>query len=191
MMSFLKTCSVAGVLMLSVGFGSSLAAAAENDKELQISLGAFKSAGADSGSISGEVTYGKYVSSNWLLGVIQGVNYAFINDADDVWTASTVGFANYHFGGKEVEVGEFVPFAGVFIGATYNEDDSTGTLGPNFGGKYFVNEKTFISARYRYEWFFDDLELNSAGDISDSVDTVSDNSSDGNHVLTIGLGFRF
>ena len=119
------------------------------------------------------------------------VNYAFIENQDDVWTASTVGFANYNFSDGVDEVGEFVPFAGVFLGGAYNDKDATGTLGPNFGFKYFVNDKTFITTRYRYEWFFDKLDLSKVSDIKDDLQIISDNKSDGNHVLTIGLGFRF
>ena len=178
-------------IALALGMGSTAVFAGEGDKELQISLGSFKSAGADSGTISGEVTYGKYVTPNWVLGVIQGDNYAFIDNQDDVWTLSTVGYANYNFGGSEAEKGEFVPFAGVFLGATYNDEDSTGTIGPNLGFKYYVNDTTFITTRYRYEWFFDDLELNSVSDIRDDINIVSDNKSDGNNVITVGLGFRF
>ena len=176
---------------LALGMSSTVVFAGENDKELQISLGAFKSAGADSGTISGEVTYGKYVTPHWVLGVIQGVNYAFIDNQDDVWTLSTVGYANYNFGDGDPKKGSFVPFAGAFIGTSYNDEDSTGTIGPNLGFKYYVNDTTFITTRYRYEWFFDDLELNSVSDIRDDINIVSDNKSDGNNVISIGLGFRF
>jgi len=184
--------------MTSVAVGSLITFASatayadtSDDQELQLSLGSFKSSGSDSGTVSGEITYGKYVTPYWVLGVIQGLNYAFIENQDDVWTASTVGFANYHFNNGSAEKGDLVPFAGVFLGATYNSDDATGTLGPNLGLKYYVNETTFITGRYRYEWFFDDLKLGSTSEFSDSIETVSDNSSDGNHVISIGLGFRF
>ncbi|MDY0376553.1 MAG: hypothetical protein RBQ72_12615 [Desulfobacterium sp.] len=38
-----------------------------------------------------------------------------------------------------------------------------------------------VVALYRYEWFFDELTIND----------IEDTSSDGNHVVTIGLGFVF
>ncbi|MGB5707009.1 MAG: hypothetical protein WBM41_09255 [Arenicellales bacterium] len=55
----------------------------------------------------------------------------------------------------------------------------------------YLNDSTFLITRYRYEWFFDDLNLGSLNEIEDRIETVADNRSDGNHVFTVGLGFRF
>lgn len=179
--------AVAGSLALA---GQS-AFAVDDASELQLAISTFKSRGVDNGTASGEITYGRYLSDSWQLGVIQGLNYAFINDGDDIWSASTVGFADYHFGDGQPVKGSTVPYAGLFLGAVYNDDDSTGTIGPNLGIKKYVEDSTFINVRYRYEWFFDDLEFGSPSEAGDSFQTVSDNKSDGNHVFSIGLGYRF
>ncbi len=47
---------------------------------------------------------------------------------------------------------------------------------PIRGVKVFFNPNTFVSSRYRYEWYFDNLDVGS-------------DSSEGNHVVTIGFGY--
>jgi hypothetical protein len=152
----------------------------DGDRMLQGSLGFFHQQGSDQGTLSIDVTYSKFVTSVWELGVSQGVGVAFLDGADDIWSGSTIGIANYHFRpGNNVS-----PFVGAFVGASYNENDSTGTIGPNLGVKALVGENAFVLLRYRYEWFFDSLKLS-------NIDMVGDNRSDGNHVVTVGLGYRF
>lgn len=148
------------------------------ESALQFGASGVYAQGADSGTISGDVSYGYFLSQGLELGVLQGLNYTIIEDADDIWSASTIGYANYNFGGPESRL---VPFIGAFGGLAYNEEDAEGTLGPQAGARIFVNDTTFALLRYRYEWFIDDLEN---GDLDD-------NSSDGNHVVTVGLGFKF
>ena len=145
---------------------------------IQFGASAVHTQGTDDGNISADVSYGYFLTQGIELGVLQGLNWQIIDDADDIWSASTVGFANYNFGGPD---STFVPFIGAFAGAVYNEDDATGTLGPQAGAKAFINDTTFALIRYRYEWFIEDLEN---GDLDD-------NSSDGNHVVTVGLGLKF
>jgi len=52
-------------------------------------------------------------------------------------------------------------------------------LGPDgeIGFEAFLHEKTYLITAYRYEWFFEEMELS---DVSDT--------SSGNHVVTLGLG---
>lgn len=145
---------------------------------LQLSAGFAHTQDSDVSTLNGDATVSYFLTQGIELGAIQGLNYTFIDDDDDVWNASTVGFANYNFGGPD---STFVPFIGAFAGIVYNDEDATGTLGPNGGLKIFVNDTTFASIRYRYEWFVEELEQ---GD-------VDDNASDGNHVVTIGLGVNF
>jgi hypothetical protein len=53
---------------------------------------------------------------------------------------------------------------------------ATGIAGSAIGAKYFLTDSTAVVARYRYEWFFDDVTF------KDATDT-----SDGSHVFTVAL----
>jgi outer membrane protein W len=173
--------AIIGFSMLAVGSaGTAYAAQSSGDSTLQLGGGFFHSQGADVGTLNLEAAYGYFTSKNLEFGLLQSVGYSFIEDGEDQWSASTIPFVNYHFLGLS-DNDVFQPFIGAFIGASYNEDDITGTLGPQIGFKSFINDSTFITVKYRYEWFFSDLALN----------TIEDNSSDGNHVVTVGVGFLF
>jgi hypothetical protein len=163
---------------------------AQGDQEIQVSAGLFTANGSDTGTANGELSWGKFMTDQWQYGVLQSINYEFIERADDIWTASTVGFINYHF---RTEHEKFKPFAGAFIGAVYNEDDAEGTIGPALGFKYFLSDNTYLVTRYRFEWFFDDLDLGDIDRIDEEIGDVfeEDVRSDGNHVLTLGFGYRF
>jgi hypothetical protein len=174
--------SLLGLALITAIVGQPAAAQGfkEGDRMLQGSLGFFHHQGSDQGTLSLDVTYSKFVTSVWELGVSQGVGAAFIDGADDIWSGSTIGIANYHFrSGSNAS-----PFVGAFIGASYNEDDSSGTIGPNLGVKVLAGENAFMLVRYRYEWFFDELNIS-------DIENIDDNKSDGNHVVTVGLGYRF
>lgn len=164
--------------MLIAGMASNVQAfQSKGDSALHLGGGFFHSQGADVGTLNLDVGYGYFLTESWELGVIQTLGYSFIDDGDDLWVASTIPFINYNFRTKE----SFQPFIGAFVGASYNENDVTGTVGPQLGFKTFVNDSTYIMLKYRYEWFFEELDY---GDIED-------NSSDGNHVVTLGVGFVF
>jgi len=169
-----------GAFLLMAATGTSVQAAQEKgDSALQVGGSFFHAQDADVGTLNLDLSYGKYISEIFEIGVIQSVGYSFIDDADDQWVASTIPFFNYHFLGMSDS--NFQPFVCAFIGASYNEDDVTGTLGPQIGFNTFVSETTFISVKYRYEWFFEELEY----------DNIEDESSEGNHVVTLGVGFLF
>jgi hypothetical protein len=176
---FAKRLSVIiGICFLIACFtGTSYSAQAVGDNEIQISGGFFKSQGTDVGTATIDVGYGYYLTRAWEIGIAQTLNYNIIDGADDTWTASTTPFVNYHFLGLSMN-DTFQPFLGAFVGAIYNDNNTTGTAGPAIGFKAYLNEKTFIMTRYRYEWFFDNFDL---GDVSDT--------SHGNHLVTLGLGF--
>ncbi len=170
--------AVIGASMLITGIAASVQAAqSKGDSALQLGGGFFHAQGADVGTLTIDVGYGYYLTENWELGILQTLGYAFIDDGDDQWSASTIPYVNYNFRASE----PFQPFIGAFIGASYNEDDATGTIGPQLGFKSFVSDSTFIVVKYRYEWFFSEL----------NYDDIEDNSSDGNHVVTLGVGFVF
>jgi hypothetical protein len=170
--------AVIGVSMLITGLVAPVQAyQSKGDSSLQLGGGFIHSQGTDVGVLNVDVGYGYFLTENWQLGLIQTLGYSFIEDGEDQWGASTVPYVNYNFRTKE----SFQPFVGAFIGASYNEDDITGTLGPQVGFRSFINDSTYIVVKYRYEWFFDELDY---GD-------VEDNSSDGNHVVSLGVGFVF
>jgi opacity protein-like surface antigen len=141
--------------------------------ELQGSVGFFHENDTDEGFLTGDVSYGVYLSPGWQVGFRQALNYNFIDDGRDVWTAVTSPFLNYHFRVTDI----IYPYLGGFVGAVWNDRDITGTIGPQAGVKLFVHESAFVNIGYRYEWFWD------------KIDTVDDNTSDGNHIVGIGIGF--
>ncbi|MBU0946874.1 MAG: porin family protein [Proteobacteria bacterium] len=173
--------AVIGASLLITGMAASVQAAQNaSDSSLQLGGSFFHAQGAEVGTLNLEAAYGYFTTKNLEIGLIQSLGYSFIDDADDQWGASTIPFVNYHFLGLTTN-DTFQPFIGVFIGASYNEDDITGTMGPQVGFKSFINDSTFVTVKYRYEWFFDELDYND----------IEDNSSDGNHVVTLGVGFVF
>ena len=170
-----------GFCMLFAGTAASVQAAQNaGDSSLQLGGNFSHAQGSDVGTLTVEGAWGHFFTKNWEVGVIQSLGYSFIDGADDEWIASTIPFFNYYFLGI-TENDTFQPFVGAFLGASYNDDDITGTLGPQVGFRSFVNDSTFITVKYRYEWFFDELAINN----------VEDGSSDGNHVITLGVGFVF
>ena len=177
-----KFTSLFGAMLIAMLSATASAEPKTGDRELQLSGDLFHAQGADSGVATVDASFGKYFSDQWLLGVQQGVNYSFIDDADDQWSASTVLFANYNF---PMTTGNWQPFIGGFLGALYNDNDTTGTMGPHIGAKYYTGDNTFLMIRYRYEWAFDSLGLESV------AEGVDENTSDGNHVVTVGFGINF
>lgn len=166
-----------GALLAFCLVANTQAAQEANENEIQIAGSFFHAQGSDVGTLTLDVSYGYYLTDRWQIGLGQTLGYSFIDDKEDIWTASTIPFVHYHFRGLSLN-DSFQPFIGAFAGAVYNEDDVTGTAGPAIGFKSFLSDKTFLVVKYRYEWFFDDLKV---GDVTDT--------SDGNHVGTIGLGF--
>jgi hypothetical protein len=172
---------VIGVSMLMLGSAGTIYAAQKSgDSDIQFAGSFFHAQGAETGTLNLDVGYGYYATDNLELGILQTVGYSFIDNADDQWMASTIPFVNYYIRGLSMNE-TFQPFIGAFIGASYNEDDETGTMGPQVGFKSYINDSTYIMAKYRYEWFFNELTINE----------IEDTSSDGNHVITFGVGFVF
>ncbi|HSE82938.1 MAG TPA: hypothetical protein VLB01_00150 [Thermodesulfobacteriota bacterium] len=141
--------------------------------EIQVSGGFFHAQDSNTSDLSADVSYGYYFFQPLEVGIRQGINYTFINNADNPWLATTTPFIDYYFFADR----NFQPFVGGFGGIVWNDDDITGTIGPEGGIKYYVNDTTFLEARYRYEWFFNDF------------DVIEDEASDGNQVVTVGIGF--
>jgi outer membrane protein W len=167
-------------MLISVSAITVQAAQSKGDSALQLGGSFFHAQGAEVGTLNLDLGYGYFLSHNWEVGLMQTLGYSFIDDGKNQWVASTIPYANYYFRGLSHN-DTFQPFIGAFIGASYNRDDVTGTLGPQIGFKSFVNDSTFITVKYRYEWFFDEL----------TIDDINDTKSDGNHVVSLGLGFVF
>jgi hypothetical protein len=170
--------SISLILVLCFAIGSYAVQSAGN-KEIQLSGGFFHANDTDVGTVTLDASYGYYLTNVWQIGVGQTLNYNINDNASDTWTASTIPFVHYHIRGLSTN-DTFQPFLGAFAGAVYNDDDATGTAGPAAGFKAFMNETTFLVTKYRYEWFFNDVEL---GDVTDTTR--------GNHIVTLGLGFVF
>ena len=147
---------------------------------LQLSGGFIHAQGAEIGTLNVDVGYGYFLTESWEVGLTQTFGYSWIDGAENQWVASTIPYFSYNIRGLSLN-NRFQPFIGAFAGASYNSDDATGTIGPHVGFRSFVNDTTFIMLKYRYEWFFDKL----------SYDDIRDTQSDGNHVVTLGVGFVF
>lgn len=178
--NFITAVSLA-IFILALGVPMNIHAGQDKgDSSVTLSGGFFHTQGSDMSTFNLEAGYGYFLTQGWELGVQQSLGLTRNSGEKNEWIASTIPFINYNFQGLSTN-DSFVPFLGAFIGASYNSNDITGTVGPQVGFKSFVNDRTFIMVKYRYEWFFDDITIND----------FKDQRSDGNHAVTIGLGFTF
>ncbi|MBK1695888.1 hypothetical protein [Rhodovibrio salinarum] len=122
--------------------------------------------------ISGSV--GNYVTDNILLGARQSINFADLEDDDQV-NAATRGFIDYVF-----DLGRFRPYIGASFGGIYgdNVNDSFAT-GPEAGLKYYADNNTFIFVQSEYQFTFSNAE---------DADEAAD---DGQFYHLVGVGFNF
>lgn len=129
----------------------------------------------DSGNFGVSGSYGYYFTPALEVSLRQSLNWSGAEDSDDSWNAATRVAVDYHFN----TTGRFRPFIGANIGYIYGDSvNETGTIGPEVGLKYFVNDTTFFLVQTEYQWFFED------SDVGDQFD-------DGAFQHTIGLGFVF
>jgi hypothetical protein len=171
----LFTCSLFALLTSAVS--PALAQPAADDYELEAAAGFFHAQDADTGSLNADVALGKFLDKEPELGLRFGYQGTYNDDAPDVWTATIAPFFDYHFTGLTQD-NNVIPFIGCFLGAAFNDDDFDGTTGPEAGIKFFFNKQTYVGLRYRYEWFFDDLD-------------VGQEHSDGNHVVNVAIGYHW
>lgn len=130
----------------------------------------------DAGNFGITGSYGYYYTKALEFSLRQSVNWSGADNSDDNWSGATRLAADYHF----LTDGRFRPFLGVNIGYIYGDSvNNTGTIGPELGFKYFVNDTTFVLVQTEYQVFFD------------SGDNVSNAFEDGAFQHTIGLGFVF
>ena len=146
------------------------------DNEITLSGTGSSNNDFDSGGFGVSGSYGYYFTNAFELGGRQSFTWSGANNSDDSWSGSTRVFADYHFLTDQ----RFRPFIGVSLGYIYGDDvNNTGTIGPEAGIKYYVNDTTFVIGMAEYQWFFDDS------------DDVSDNFDNGAFQYTVGLGFVF
>lgn len=175
------------LLLLSLPVRSSAEFNAGN-KDLQLNVSFFHASDSDSGTLTGDGSVGYFLSDTFEVGFRQAIASTFIEDGSDVWLATTAPFLRYNFNYDRDQ--QVIPYIGAFLGGVWNDEDITGTLGPEAGLRFFAGENVYFSTQYRYEWFFDDLELDS-GTINDDFEIVEENSSDGNHIATVGIGYTW
>ena len=130
----------------------------------------------DAGNLGITGSYGYYFSPALELSVRQSLNWSGSTSSDDNWNGATRIAVDYHF----FNTGKFRPFIGANIGYIYGDNvNDTGTIGPELGFKWYVNDTTFVLVQTEYQVFFD------------GGDDISNNFDDGAFQHTIGLGFIF
>lgn len=146
------------------------------DSEITLSGTGSNNNDFDTGNFGVSGSYGYYITDAFEVALRQSINWSGADNTDDTWSGSTRIAADYHFNTSS----RFRPFIGANIGYIYGDNiNNTGTIGPEIGFKYFVNDTTFILVQTEYQWFFDDSD-----DVTDSFD-------DGAFQHTVGLGFVF
>lgn len=118
---------------------------------------------------------GKYVTDNVQVGVRQTINFADVENGDDITNFATRGFVDYVF-----NAGNWRPYIGVSFGGIYGENvNDTLAAGPEVGVKYYADKKTFVYLSGEYQFTFDD------------ADQIDDRADDGQFFYGAGIGFNF
>ncbi|MGE4407705.1 hypothetical protein [Pseudomonas sp.] len=168
---FLKTSLVVAAMFPAV------AGAAPMTGDREITLGGAGSSDKDFDDtvFSVQGSWGKYLSESSLWGVRQTINVRDAEDESTKFDGSTRVFYDYHFG-----TGNARPFIGASLGGVYGDRvDDTFMAGPEVGLKYWVQDKTFITAMAEYQFLF-----KSGSDAHDRYD-------DGVFLYSIGIGFNY
>jgi Outer membrane protein beta-barrel domain len=165
--------SVALVLTVAMVPAITHAVPTAGSNEIEGAAGFFHAQGSSTGAFNADVHYGYYLSPGWEVGLRQALNYNFVDGARDRWVATTTPFIDYNFHLSD----RVLPFLGLSGGVAWNDEHTTGTLGPNAGIKVFLSDQTYLGIRYRYEWFFH------------SFRGLERNADHGDHVATIGIGY--
>lgn len=168
------------IFLLIFGVSSASALPQESDQEVLLGGSFFRPIGSGGGTFNMDARYGYFLSDEFQVGLRQSYTLNHNDDDPDTWNAVTSPYGIYHFymdngsGGRS----PLVPYAGAFLGAVWNDDDLTGTVGPQAGVKYYLTDSTFLNAEYRYEWFFE--EFRDANEVQDA-----------NHVALLGIGYNW
>lgn len=164
-------------LLILLSNQSASALPSSGSKEVLVAGGYNRDIGTGSGNANLDVSYGSYIDQALEVGLRQQFNYTIQKETSDVWRAVTAPFVNYHLTalGQNQSI---VPFLGGQLGAVWNDDDITGTIGPEGGFKFYMDNSTFLLARYQYQWFFEKF-----GDVNETQNSA--------HVGVLGLGFNW
>ncbi|BFN27805.1 hypothetical protein PsSCT_25670 [Pseudomonas sp. SCT] len=145
------------------------------DKEITLGGAGSSDKDFDDTIFSVQGSWGQYLSESSLWGVRQTVNARDTEGESVKFDGSTRVFYDYHFG-----TGKARPFIGASIGGVYGDRvDETFMAGPEIGFKYWVQDKTFITAMAEYQFLF-----KSGSDAQDRYD-------DGVFLYSIGIGFNY
>ena len=151
------------------------AAPMTGDKEITLGGAGSSDKDFDDTVFSVQGSWGQYLSESSLWGVRQTVNARDSEGESVKFDGSTRVFYDYHFG-----TGKARPFIGASIGGVYGDRvDETFMAGPEVGFKYWVQDKTFITAMAEYQFLF-----KSGSDAQDRYD-------DGVFLYSIGVGFNY
>lgn len=145
------------------------------DKEITLGGAGSSDKDFDDTVFSVQGSWGQYLSESSLWGVRQTVNARDSEGESVKFDGSTRVFYDYHFG-----TGKARPFIGASVGGVYGDRvDETFMAGPEVGFKYWVQDKTFITAMAEYQFLF-----KSGSDAQDRYD-------DGVFLYSIGIGFNY
>ncbi|MEX2671190.1 MAG: outer membrane beta-barrel protein [Phycisphaeraceae bacterium] len=145
----------------------------EGDWEMTLSGFGSSDRDLDTGGFAITGSLGHYVSRELMVGVRQDLNWLGGQDTADDYQAATRAVAQYHF-----DHGEWRPFIGANVGYKYGRArDDSGTLGPEAGVKWYLQETTFLYGRAGY-----DIEFRNRDDIDGSR---------GSWAYALGIGFNF
>jgi hypothetical protein len=169
--------------LLGITAGTALAQPTEGSHEVSGSGAFFRPLGTGSGTFNLNFEYGYYLDPMWEVGLRQSYTLNYLDDETDIWNASTAPFVNYNFNADNPLFGwsydnKFIPYVGAFLGTVYDDDDFTGTLGPQAGVKIYFTDSAFFETGYRYEWFFDSIK-------------TADDFQNANHVVLLGFGYTW
>ncbi len=167
----LKTSLLTAALLPAFAF----AAPSPGDREVTLSGAGSSDKRFDDTQLAVQGSWGQYLTENSLWGVRQLINARDREGESVKFDGATRVFYDYHIG-----TGNLQPFVGASIGAIYGEGvNETFTAGPEFGVKFWVQDRTFIQAMVEYQFLFD-----SASDARDRYD-------DGAFFYSVGLGYNF
>jgi len=164
-------------MALALAFGSFIGNASaqpeEGDQELQFLFGGLSAdAEVDNFGLDIGTSYGFFLSDALEVGARLAYVNLQLEGSRGLWAAAALPFINYHFRGVS-EGDKILPYAGVFGGGYFDNNDEFYAFGPEVGVKFFVYNKTFINTLYRFE-FFDSTKFK-----------------EGSHEVNLGIGFLF
>jgi hypothetical protein len=123
----------------------------QGDWEAAISVSGASNNEFGGNAIGAEGSIGYYVLKMLPITLRQNGAFAFGGDFTDSWTLATRIFADYQYNNGNW----FQPFIGVGFGGVYGRHvDQSLVFAPNAGAKMYVNESTFVQARFEWDWTF-------------------------------------